>query len=46
MDPKVPLPASLFQSENEKATQKTIRALRRVVAERAQQASLANNDKH
>jgi ribosome-associated toxin RatA of RatAB toxin-antitoxin module len=46
MDPKVPLPASLVQSENEKATQKTIRALRRVVAERAQQASLANNDKH
>lgn len=45
MDPKVPLPASLVQSENEKATQKTIRALRRVVAERAQQAKLANNDK-
>lgn len=43
MDPKVPLPASLVQSENEKATQKTIRALRRVVAERA---SLASNDKH
>ncbi|HET8932153.1 MAG TPA: SRPBCC family protein [Polyangiales bacterium] len=43
MDPKVPLPASLVQSENEKATQKTIRALRRVVAERA---SLASNEKH
>jgi ribosome-associated toxin RatA of RatAB toxin-antitoxin module len=43
MDPKVPLPASLVQSENEKATQKTIRALRRVVAERA---AVANNDKH
>jgi ribosome-associated toxin RatA of RatAB toxin-antitoxin module len=43
MDPKVPLPASLVQSENEKATQKTIRALRRVVAERAVTAS---NDKH
>ena len=43
MDPKVPLPASFVQSENEKATQKTIRALRRVVAERA---SLATNDKH
>jgi len=42
MDPKVPLPASLVQSENEKATQKTIRALRRVVAERA---ALADNDK-
>jgi ribosome-associated toxin RatA of RatAB toxin-antitoxin module len=46
MDPKVPLPASVVQSENEKATQKTIRALRRVVAERAHQASLANKDKH
>ena len=44
MDPKVPLPASLVQSENEKATQKTIRALRRVVAERASLAS--NTDKH
>jgi ribosome-associated toxin RatA of RatAB toxin-antitoxin module len=39
MDPKVPLPASFIQGENEKATQKTIRALRRVVAERA---ALAN----
>ena len=46
MDPKVPLPASLVQSENEKATQKTIRALRRVVAERAQQASLAKTNTH
>jgi ribosome-associated toxin RatA of RatAB toxin-antitoxin module len=46
MDPKVPLPASLVQSENEKATQKTIRALRRVVAERASSGSNANNDKH
>jgi ribosome-associated toxin RatA of RatAB toxin-antitoxin module len=35
MDPKVPLPASLVSDENEKATQKTIRALRRVVAEQA-----------
>ena len=35
MDPKVPLPASLVSDENEKATQKTIRALRRVVADRA-----------
>jgi ribosome-associated toxin RatA of RatAB toxin-antitoxin module len=43
MDPKVPLPASLVSNENEKASQKTIRALRRVVAERA---ALANNDKH
>jgi ribosome-associated toxin RatA of RatAB toxin-antitoxin module len=41
MDPKVPLPAGLVQSENEKATQKTIRALRRVVAERI---ALAKND--
>jgi len=45
MDPKVPLPASLVSNENEKASQKTIRALRRVVAERAPLASLAN-DKH
>jgi ribosome-associated toxin RatA of RatAB toxin-antitoxin module len=43
MDPKVPLPAGLVQSENEKATQKTIRALRRVVAERI---ALAKNDTH
>jgi ribosome-associated toxin RatA of RatAB toxin-antitoxin module len=43
MDPKVPLPASLVTNENEKASQKTIRALRRVVAERA---TLAANDKH
>lgn len=43
MDPKVPLPASLVSNENEKASQKTIRALRRVVAERA---TLAANDKH
>jgi ribosome-associated toxin RatA of RatAB toxin-antitoxin module len=35
MDPKVPLPASLVSNENEKASQKTIRALRHVVAERA-----------
>jgi ribosome-associated toxin RatA of RatAB toxin-antitoxin module len=35
MDPKVPLPASLVSNENEKASQKTIRALRQVVAERA-----------
>jgi ribosome-associated toxin RatA of RatAB toxin-antitoxin module len=35
MDPKVPLPASLVSDENEKATQKTIKALRRVVAEHA-----------
>jgi ribosome-associated toxin RatA of RatAB toxin-antitoxin module len=42
MDPKVPLPASLVSNENEKASQKTIRALRRVVAERA---ALAHNDK-
>jgi ribosome-associated toxin RatA of RatAB toxin-antitoxin module len=41
MDPKVPLPASLVTNENEKASQKTIRALRRVVAERA---TLAAND--
>ena len=34
MDPKVPLPASLVSDENEKAAQKTIRALRRVAAER------------
>jgi ribosome-associated toxin RatA of RatAB toxin-antitoxin module len=34
MDPKVPLPASLVSGENEKAAQKTIRALRRVAAER------------
>jgi ribosome-associated toxin RatA of RatAB toxin-antitoxin module len=43
MDPKVPLPASLVSDENEKASQKTIRALRRVVAERA---TLASNEKH
>jgi ribosome-associated toxin RatA of RatAB toxin-antitoxin module len=43
MDPKVPLPASLVSNENEKASQKTIRALRRVVAERA---TLAANDTH
>jgi ribosome-associated toxin RatA of RatAB toxin-antitoxin module len=41
MDPKVPLPASLVSNENEKASQKTIRALRHVVAERA-----ALNAKH
>jgi len=35
MDPKVPLPASFVTDENEKAAQKTIRALRRVAAERA-----------
>jgi ribosome-associated toxin RatA of RatAB toxin-antitoxin module len=35
MDPKVPLPASLVSDENEKATQKTIRALRHMLAERA-----------
>jgi ribosome-associated toxin RatA of RatAB toxin-antitoxin module len=35
MDPKVPLPASLISGENEKASQKTIGALRRVVAEQA-----------
>jgi ribosome-associated toxin RatA of RatAB toxin-antitoxin module len=35
LDPKVPLPASLVSNENEKASQKTIRALRHVVAERA-----------
>jgi ribosome-associated toxin RatA of RatAB toxin-antitoxin module len=39
MDPKVPLPASLVSDENEKATQKTIRALRHVVAERANAAN-------
>jgi ribosome-associated toxin RatA of RatAB toxin-antitoxin module len=41
MDPKVPLPASLVTDENEKAAQKTIRALRRVAAEH-----LAANSKH
>jgi ribosome-associated toxin RatA of RatAB toxin-antitoxin module len=46
MDPKVPLPAGLVQSENEKATQKTIRALRRVVAERVALAENDKNDKH
>jgi ribosome-associated toxin RatA of RatAB toxin-antitoxin module len=35
MDPKVPLPSSLVSDENEKATQKTIRALRHIVAEHA-----------
>lgn len=34
MDPKLPLPASLVADENEKASHKTIRALRRVMAER------------
>ena len=34
LDPKVPLPSSLVSDENEKAAQKTIRALRRVAAER------------
>jgi ribosome-associated toxin RatA of RatAB toxin-antitoxin module len=43
MDPKVPLPASLVSDENEKASQKTIRALRRVVAERG---ALAANEEH
>lgn len=35
MDPKLPLPASFVSSENEKASKKTIKALRRVVAERS-----------
>jgi len=43
MDPKVPLPASLVSDENEKASHKTIRALRRVVAERT---TLAANEQH
>ncbi len=34
MDPKLPLPGSFVSSENEKASRKTIQALRRVVAER------------
>jgi len=34
MDPKVPVPASLVSDENENASKKTIRALRRVVAKR------------
>jgi ribosome-associated toxin RatA of RatAB toxin-antitoxin module len=41
MDPKVPLPASLVSDENEKASQKTIRALRRVVAEHASPVSVS-----
>lgn len=36
LDPKVPLPTSLVSAENEKASQKTIRALRRVLAERSE----------
>lgn len=34
MDPKLPLPASFVSAENEKASKKTIKALRRVLAER------------
>lgn len=34
MDPKLPLPSSFVSSENEIATKKTIKALRRVLAER------------
>jgi ribosome-associated toxin RatA of RatAB toxin-antitoxin module len=34
MDPKLPLPSSFVSSENEKASRKTIQALRRVVADR------------
>jgi ribosome-associated toxin RatA of RatAB toxin-antitoxin module len=45
MDPKVPLPASFVSNENEKASQKTIRALRKVVAERAT-ASASGNASH
>lgn len=33
MDPKLPLPASFISSENEKASRRTIQALRRVVGE-------------
>jgi ribosome-associated toxin RatA of RatAB toxin-antitoxin module len=43
MDPKLPLPASLVSKENEKASQRTIGALRRMVAERT---TLASNDRH
>ena len=47
MDPKLPLPASFIADENEKASQKTIRALRRVVAEHASApaATTVSNDK-
>jgi ribosome-associated toxin RatA of RatAB toxin-antitoxin module len=39
MDPKLPLPASMVADENEKASQRTIKALRRVLADRAQAVS-------
>jgi ribosome-associated toxin RatA of RatAB toxin-antitoxin module len=41
MDPKLPLPASFVSSENEIATKKTLRALRRVVAERTKKTASA-----
>jgi len=41
MDPKLPLPASFVSSENEIATKKTLRALRRVLAERTKKSASA-----
>ena len=41
MDPKLPLPDSFVSSENEIATKKTLRALRRVVAERLKKTTTA-----
>jgi ribosome-associated toxin RatA of RatAB toxin-antitoxin module len=41
MDPKLPLPASFVSSENEIATKKTIKALRRVLAERSKKTASA-----
>jgi ribosome-associated toxin RatA of RatAB toxin-antitoxin module len=42
MDPKLPLPAGYVSGENVKASQKTIRALRKVVAERIAANSAAH----
>jgi ribosome-associated toxin RatA of RatAB toxin-antitoxin module len=42
MDPKLPLPASLVTSQNEKAAKRTIAALRKVVAGRTPSASLTH----
>lgn len=39
MDPKLPLPASMVADENEKASQRTLKALRRVLADHAQAVS-------
>lgn len=39
MDPKLPLPAGMVGDENEKASQRTLKALRRVLADHAQAVS-------